>query len=1016
MEQGGGLTPGSRIGPYVLLDRLGAGGMGQVFRARHEPTGALRALKVLQPDAIDLDLLLRFQREGRAQAAADHPHVLRIHEAGRAGPYAFLALELAEGGDLEGRLEGGERLEPREAATLLAQLVRGLEHLHAQGIIHRDVKPANVLFDAEGTPKLADLGLARVGAGSLTETGALLGTPAYMSPEQARGARDLDARSDVFALGVLAYRLLTGRLPFPGETPYAVLRAVLERQPTPPRALAPEVPADLEAICLRCLAKRPEGRYPSARALAEDLERVARGEALAAPGTRRRRRALVVVAAATTALAALAIAAATKRERADPAVTTEAPAQAPKSPAPPAPLAEALAPPPLRPPDPAAALAELKARLQSGSTLPLLEVHGGPGGTLAGRRIHHEARDEELALTLASARGSGEALLLWSPRSGLPHRLPIALPGAQAAGLLPDRPLALVAQGARLTVVPIASGAPRPPQPLPFTPQAVAGLPGAQVLLLGAAGELARWDLQTAQTVWQREAGAFAGGALTASRDGRLALLRSRSGEPSSEQLWALWDVTAGRPLTLTGRVPPPLLSAVALSADGSTLLAGAGRRLLRRRIGAPGEDGAVLLSSLGSDPDLEASILGCALGPDGTRGAALLREPFVESDATLVWDFERRACGRLVTLEPAWPLVFAGLDRALSPRATWDLRRLEPLLPGAALTLPLKPAAGNAHELTPTAAAAHAGPVLAIAPAPQRPDCFLTLGGDGRILRWRAGGRDRTVKNGLLSPGPLATNDDRVLAFLAMRLLWSSGAGGGDARLHLEELPQPSLAHLAWLDGETALSVGRDGALAVHHLGDEERIFVPPSPLTEGGGVLQCRLDASRRELLVVLQSGELLRCVAQPGQPLKTAWLRPSVAARRRPARRSASFSAAEFVDGERVIAAETRASGSGTRLVVLDRASLEERGEASVDPLEGASVRFLRHSPQEGVVLAASHDLLSVWTLQGDPLGRVDLAAADDLVTAVAFAPGSLGPGVVLGTQRGRILRFGLPSRPR
>jgi formylglycine-generating enzyme required for sulfatase activity len=263
--------PGAVVDRYLLEAPLGAGAMGTVWRARHLDHGGLVALKTVQSSR--KDLVERFRREGQAQAAVDgHPNVARVFGAGEASGCLYLAMELIPGADLLARLAGGP-LAPEAAAGVLLGLARGLAHVHRHGVLHRDLKPANVMFDAAGTPKLVDFGVSRLeGAQQLTRTGDLIGSPAYMSPEQVDGVRGaIEERTDVYGLGAILYHCLTGRPPFCGEV-MQVLARVLEVDPTAPRVLRPEVPAALEAICLKALAKRREDRYSSAAALARDLE------------------------------------------------------------------------------------------------------------------------------------------------------------------------------------------------------------------------------------------------------------------------------------------------------------------------------------------------------------------------------------------------------------------------------------------------------------------------------------------------------------------------------------------------------------------------------------------------------------------------------------------------------------------------------------------------------------------------------------------------------------------------
>jgi serine/threonine-protein kinase len=322
----------AQLGGHQVLGRLGAGGMGTVYVVLDPRSGARRALKTLSP-AAPIDARLRFQREAEAMAKVDdHPHVARIHSAGVDGGRAYLVMDLCEGGDLGRRLRAGP-LPPQEVVALGVALARGLAHVHARGVLHRDLKPANVLFDGEGRPRLVDFGLAQVQGGErLTETGAILGTPAYMAPEQASGGV-VDARTDVYGLGALLYHALTGRPPFQGGSALATIARVLRDAPAAPRGLVPGVPAPLQAVVLRCLAKAPDERYPSAAALAEALEAAGRDR-----GARGRVPALAVLAALSALAAITALGIARSRATARPvAAATEAPAPAPATSTAPAP-------------------------------------------------------------------------------------------------------------------------------------------------------------------------------------------------------------------------------------------------------------------------------------------------------------------------------------------------------------------------------------------------------------------------------------------------------------------------------------------------------------------------------------------------------------------------------------------------------------------------------------------------------------------------------------------------------
>ncbi|MCO5172346.1 MAG: protein kinase [Planctomycetes bacterium] len=282
-------APPRTIGGYEVKGELGRGGMGIVYRAHDPRLGRDVALKVLHALEAGEEDLARFEREARAAARVQHPSIVAVHAAGVDGGTPWLALQLVDGESLKARLARDGPLEPAHAARLLETVARALACAHEAGVLHRDLKPHNVLLDPDGAPLLADFGLARAidpGAGEqagLTVTGQVLGTPAYMAPEQAEGRSEaVDGRSDVYGLGATLYEALTGRPPFSGRSVIAVLAAVVEQDPPAPSTLRPGVPRDLEAICLTCLAKAPAARYPTAAALAADLGRFLAGEAVVA--------------------------------------------------------------------------------------------------------------------------------------------------------------------------------------------------------------------------------------------------------------------------------------------------------------------------------------------------------------------------------------------------------------------------------------------------------------------------------------------------------------------------------------------------------------------------------------------------------------------------------------------------------------------------------------------------------------------------------------------------------------
>ncbi len=259
--------------------------MGVVYRARDRTLGRIVALKALRSDVDDDRARRRFIREVHAAAAVEHDHIVRVYATSDpSDPVLYFAMEFIAGPSLAERIRAGGRLDPREAAELVAQAAEGLAAAHAAGLVHRDVKPDNILVEsATGRAKVVDFGLARLAAESsdLTRSGVVAGTPAYLSPEQARGDPNAGALADVYGLGATLYECLTGEAPFHG-TPHMVVQQILNDEPRPPRRLNDAVPRDLETICLAAMAKEPHRRYPSAAAMADDLRRWGHGKPIRA--------------------------------------------------------------------------------------------------------------------------------------------------------------------------------------------------------------------------------------------------------------------------------------------------------------------------------------------------------------------------------------------------------------------------------------------------------------------------------------------------------------------------------------------------------------------------------------------------------------------------------------------------------------------------------------------------------------------------------------------------------------
>jgi SAM-dependent methyltransferase len=269
---------------YEVLAVLGRGGMGVVYKAMHLRLGRAVAIKMLLAGAAaTAEERQRFLREARAAAGLRHPNVVQLHDVGEADGRPFYVMEFVERGSLARKLQGAPQ-PAGQAAALVATLADAVQAAHDSGVVHRDLKPANVLLTADGTPKVCDFGLARPleGGASLTLSGVPMGTPSYVAPEQARGDRSVGPAADVYALGAILYECLTGRPPFRAETAAATLFQVVSDDPVPPARLNPQVPRDLQTICLKCLHKQPQSRYASAQALADDLRRFERGEPIAA--------------------------------------------------------------------------------------------------------------------------------------------------------------------------------------------------------------------------------------------------------------------------------------------------------------------------------------------------------------------------------------------------------------------------------------------------------------------------------------------------------------------------------------------------------------------------------------------------------------------------------------------------------------------------------------------------------------------------------------------------------------
>ena len=264
---------------YRVEARIGQGGMAEVFRGFDPVLNRTVAIKVLLPQfARDAGFVARFRREAQAAARLNQPNIVGVYDTGADGDRQYIVMEFVEGRTLAEFLAGGRRLTPVQSVELTQKIAAALASAHAQGIVHRDIKPGNVMVTRDGTVKVMDFGIARMQTDiTAPQTSSVIGTPTYLSPEQAQG-QPVDARSDLYSLGCVLYELLAGQPPFTGDTPVAIAYKQVNETPVPPSAHNADVPPRLDAVVMKCLAKNPANRYQSAEELSEDLERVKQGQ------------------------------------------------------------------------------------------------------------------------------------------------------------------------------------------------------------------------------------------------------------------------------------------------------------------------------------------------------------------------------------------------------------------------------------------------------------------------------------------------------------------------------------------------------------------------------------------------------------------------------------------------------------------------------------------------------------------------------------------------------------------
>ncbi|HIE43533.1 MAG TPA: serine/threonine protein kinase [Candidatus Omnitrophica bacterium] len=274
---------GKTLGDYGILEEIGRGGMGVIYKAHQKSLDRIVALKVVKVGiGINEGMIKRFQREAMTAANLKHPNIISIHEVGKSGEFHYFSMNYVDGNTLEEEISKN-KISLRRSLEIIIEVAKALQYAHSMGIIHRDVKPSNILIDKNGGVHVGDFGIAKRSKPRFetTQTTGIIGTPHYMSPEQAKG-RTVDQRSDIFSLGVVFYEMLTKRVPFDGDTVLNILKKLLEEDPILPRRLNPHIPPEVETICLKALNKQPERRYATALEMAEDIEHFLRGEPIKA--------------------------------------------------------------------------------------------------------------------------------------------------------------------------------------------------------------------------------------------------------------------------------------------------------------------------------------------------------------------------------------------------------------------------------------------------------------------------------------------------------------------------------------------------------------------------------------------------------------------------------------------------------------------------------------------------------------------------------------------------------------